>query len=232
MCIRDRTNTDTMEKLRPVSISSCRLERLENNNLSIPTYATKQSAGIDFAACLTRQCFDIKQQLSQKFIGTSDRVIKYPFFCINTVNDQLITNSRRYNPTEAPVLESNTDISLIINPGETILVPLGWTCDFNTYYNDGTIDPTARRKVMQLYVRSSIGLRGLSLANGTGIIDSDYRGELMACVFNHSSLPVIIEHGERIVQGIIQECCILSIHLTSGLGKTERGEGGFGSTGK
>jgi dUTP pyrophosphatase len=54
----------------------------------------------------------------------------------------------------------------------------------------------------------------------------------MACVFNHSGNEVIIEHGERIVQGIIQEYSKLSIYEVSGLTQTDRGEGGFGSTGK
>ena len=244
--------------LRPGSISGCRLERLDGNNLPLPKYATKCSAGIDFAACLTRQCFEVKQELSQKFLGPSDRVSKIPFKCFNEHNySRAIANIRQYNTeqnsysssivqgvsrfsenpkghwcvgSEATNDHSATDISLIIKPGETILVPLGWTCDFNIYYTDGTIKTT--NSVMKLYVRSSIGLRGLSLANGTGIIDSDYRGELMACIFNHSGNEVIIEHGERIVQGIIQEYSELSIYEVSGLTQTERGEGGFGSTGK
>jgi dUTPase len=232
------------------SISGCRLERLDGNNLPLPKYATKYSAGIDFAACLTRQCFEVKQELSQKFIGgvfagpffagPSDRVSKIPFKCFNKLrNSTTIANNRLYNSSETPTNDNSiTDISLIIRPGETILVPLGWTCDFNTYYANGTmchrypLNNTIKNSVMKLYVRSSIGLRGLSLANGTGIIDSDYRGELMACVFNHSGNEVIIEHGERIVQGIIQEYSKLSIYEVSGLTQTDRGEGGFGSTGK
>jgi dUTP pyrophosphatase len=219
-------------------ISGCRLERLDGNNLPLPKYATKYSAGIDFAACLTRQCFEVKQELSQKFIGgvfagPSDRVSKIPFKCFNKLrNSTTIANNRLYNSSETPTNDNSvTDISLIIRPGETILVPLGWTCDFNTYYTNGTINNSIKNSVMKLYVRSSIGLRGLSLANGTGIIDSDYRGELMACIFNHSGNEVIIEHGERIVQGIIQEYSELSIYEVSGLTQTERGEGGFGSTG-
>ena len=259
-CKRAMAKVNRTMQLQPGSISGCRLERLDGNNLPLPKYATKCSAGIDFAACLTRQCFEVKQELSQKFIGPSDRVSKIPFKCLNKHYGSAITNNRLYNSSdmahvgtakaravgtarsvpqgisrfiETPTDDNSvTDISLIIRPGETILVPLGWACDFNTYYSDGVINPTIKSKVMKLYVRSSIGLRGLSLANGTGIIDSDYRGELMACIFNHSGNEVIIEHGERIVQGIIQEYSELSIYEVKDLLKTERGEGGFGSTGK
>ena len=84
-----------------------------------------------------------------------------------------------------------------------------------------------------IYARSGIATkRGLAPANKVGVIDSDYRGEIMVCLFNHSSAPQTIADGERIAQMVITPFLKVDYTEVSELSDTERGEGGFGSTGK
>lgn len=86
---------------------------------------------------------------------------------------------------------------------------------------------------MKLFLRSSIGYNTkLRLANQTGIIDSDYRGELKVLVENPSRTPVKLEAGTRIAQILIEKNVPVSFSEVEELEETERGEGGIGSTGK
>ena len=73
--------------------------------------------------------------------------------------------------------------------------------------------------------------RGLAPANKVGVIDSDYRGELMVCLHNHGSAPQTIENGERIAQISFVPYYTAQFELKDELDATVRGEGGFGSTG-
>lgn len=171
-------------------------ERLESNDNPTPQYATPHSAGLDMAACLTRECIQIDED------GT-----RRPFFLIETGN-RSTTKLRSEGP---PIL--------ILKPKETIMVPLGWKCEFNN------------RHVMKLYIRSSLGLKGCQLANSVGIVDADYRGELFACLYNRNEIPITIKHGDRIVQAIFVPYSITSV-IERPVDTTQRGEGGFGSTGQ
>ena len=82
-----------------------------------------------------------------------------------------------------------------------------------------------------IYPRSSISKTPLRLANSVGIIDSGYRGELMAVVDNQSAEDYIIKRGQRLFQVCAGDLTpIIKIHFCE-LNSTERGEGGFGSTG-
>lgn len=182
------------------------LERLPDNSLPSPRYGTALSAGIDFAACLTRTCKTVED-------GTGN---KKDFWVVS--NDD-IPYGRAYSKPEPAANQSDTKLSLVISPGETVLVPLGFKSSFDAC------------SVLNIYPRSSVGLRGIVLANGTGIIDPDYRGELFVALHNRSSKAIVIKHGERIVQGILT-------HFSQGIvregpvDETVRGEGGLGSTGQ
>lgn len=70
------------------------------------------------------------------------------------------------------------------------------------------------------------------LANTVGIIDSDYRGELMIFFYNYGEEKQIIENGDRLAQLVIQPYMQCEIQKVDDLADSERGEGGFGSTGK
>ena len=84
-----------------------------------------------------------------------------------------------------------------------------------------------------VFPRSSVACKfGVSLPNCVGVIDSDYRGELCVPVINHSSEPFIINSGDRIAQLVILPVENAVYEYTDELSDTERGEGGFGSTGR
>ena len=83
-----------------------------------------------------------------------------------------------------------------------------------------------------IYPRSGMATkRGLVLANGTGIIDSDYRGPLIVALKNTSDELQVVEQGERIAQIVVTPYCPVIFNETDSIGTTARGEGGFGSTG-
>ena len=80
--------------------------------------------------------------------------------------------------------------------------------------------------------RSGLALkRGLGLANGIGVIDSDYRGELFVALINNDDRPQVIENGERIGQLMILPVIAAQYVVAEELDETARGAGGFGSTG-
>lgn len=86
---------------------------------------------------------------------------------------------------------------------------------------------------MMVYSRSGHGFKnGVRLSNGTGVIDSDYRGEIMVRLHNDGQAAYEVRVGERIAQAMVTPVLQVQVMETDGLGQTERGEGGFGSTGK
>lgn len=83
-----------------------------------------------------------------------------------------------------------------------------------------------------LFVRSSLGARGVSLANSVGVIDSDYRGYIKAKIrYSGNDAYERIKYGERILQLVIMPYAAFDIGLVGELSETKRGEGGFGSSG-
>lgn len=84
-----------------------------------------------------------------------------------------------------------------------------------------------------VFARSSLGAkRGLAPANKVGVVDSDYRGEIKVVLFNHSSEPQTINPGERVAQFVITPVVTPTYVEAEELEETDRGIGGFGSTGK
>lgn len=84
-----------------------------------------------------------------------------------------------------------------------------------------------------LYSRSGLGAKtGLTIAQGVGVIDPDYRGEIIAFMLNTSKQAVTVEKGDRIAQLVFQPYIPVSFEESAELGKTERGSGGYGHTGK
>ncbi len=111
--------------------------------------------------------------------------------------------------------------SITIAPMERALIPTGIAIEL----------PDAGHAAL-LFARSSLGVkRGLSLPNGVGVIDSDYRGEIHVALVNLSGEPVQIYTGERIAQLVIMPVTQVLPVKVKELGQTQRGEGGFGSTG-
>lgn len=85
---------------------------------------------------------------------------------------------------------------------------------------------------MKVYSRSGHGFKSdTSLANSVGIIDSDYTGEVMVRLINHGAEPFIVRKGDRIAQAMIEPVDRVSFTEVDKLKQTDRGTGGFGSTG-
>lgn len=87
--------------------------------------------------------------------------------------------------------------------------------------------------VALVFARSGLGVKhGVALANGVGVIDSDYRGEIKVGLSNSGDAPYTVQPGERIAQLAVVPLCRAELEITDDLGETSRGAGGFGSTGK
>ena len=84
-----------------------------------------------------------------------------------------------------------------------------------------------------IYARSGMACKnGLAPANKVGVIDSDYRGEIMVALHNHSTQDIVVENEERVAQMVIAPYLYAVYEEVNELDETVRGEGGFGSTGK
>ena len=109
-----------------------------------------------------------------------------------------------------------------IEPGARALIPTGVH-----------IAPESKNVVGIVAGRSGLGVKkGVSLANGIGVIDSDYRGEYIVALHNDSAIARIVTPGERIAQLVIMPFLSVEFEEADVLSETERGLGGFGSTGK
>ena len=87
--------------------------------------------------------------------------------------------------------------------------------------------------VALVFARSGLGIRhGISLSNGVGVIDSDYRGEIQVGLTNLSDTPYTIQPGDRIAQLVVVPVALPELVWTQDLEDTGRGAGGFGSTGR
>jgi len=83
-----------------------------------------------------------------------------------------------------------------------------------------------------IYARSGLATKkGLAPANKVGVIDSDYRGEIMVALYNHGEQDQVLENGERIAQIVIAPFIQADFDIKEELNDTVRGTGGFGSTG-
>lgn len=110
--------------------------------------------------------------------------------------------------------------TVTIMPGEVVMIPTGIALEV----------PSGCAGL--IYARSGIAVkRGLAPANKVGVIDSDYRGEIKVALLNHSQAPQIVEPGERVAQFVITPVFTPEYIFTDELSDTERGIGGFGSTG-
>ena len=87
--------------------------------------------------------------------------------------------------------------------------------------------------VALVFARSGLGIKhGVALANGVGVIDSDYRGEIRVGLVNPSDVPYTIQPGDRVAQLAVMPVVQAQLERVETLDETERGAGGFGSTGK
>lgn len=99
------------------------------------------------------------------------------------------------------------------------------------YIHTGVSVELPKGSALMIYPRSSLHKKSLILANSVGIIDSDFRGEIVVCLYNTSYISQKICAGDRIVQAMLIKVAPIEIEVVDALAPTERGEGGFGSTG-
>ena len=109
---------------------------------------------------------------------------------------------------------------ITLRPGEYKAIPTGLYMEIPEGYE------------VQVRPRSGLALNhGITVLNAPGTIDSDYRGEVCVILINHSQKPFVIENGDRIAQLVTAKTSRLEFTEVDDLSATERGEGGFGSTG-
>lgn len=137
------------------------------------------------------------------------------------------TDERAIIPTYATEFSAGADLyavldaDLTINPSETVLIHTGIAIEVPEGYAG------------LIYARSGLASKkGLAPANKVGVVDSDYRGEVMVALHNHGNAPQIISNGERIAQLVITPFLKAEFSLADDLTDTARGAGGFGSTGR
>ncbi|MCR4639597.1 dUTP diphosphatase [Ruminococcus sp.] len=113
------------------------------------------------------------------------------------------------------------DAPVTIEAGEIKMIPLGITAE-----------PDREDIALLIYPRSGLSSKyGVSLANCVGVVDSDYRGAWFVPLINHGKEPFTVEHGMRIAQLIPTSILMPEIEVSDQLSETERGAGGFGSSG-
>lgn len=111
--------------------------------------------------------------------------------------------------------------AVTIEPGTTAFIPTGIALEV----------PVGCAGL--IYARSGMACkRGLAPANKVGVVDSDYRGEILVALHNHGQMPQVVENGERIAQFVITPVLTPAYEIADVLSDTVRNTGGFGSTGK
>ena len=141
---------------------------------------------------------------------------------IITLNHKVVVPQYATDGSAAFDLCASLDDDFIMGPG--------YVHKFSTGLKVWLKDPSI---AMQIIPRSSTGVKGLLLANGTGLIDSDYQGPLMVPLWNRTDHEITIKPGERIAQAIITPVVKVQFKQVEVFsGSTARGEGGFGSTGR
>jgi dUTP diphosphatase len=126
----------------------------------------------------------------------------------------------RYETPGASGLDLRADEPFTLAPGERRLVPTGLALELPRGH-EGQVRP-----------RSGLAVRhGVGVVNGPGTIDSDYRGEVGVVLVNHGQAPVSFARGDRIAQLVVAPVVRAELELVEELSESDRGAGGFGSTG-
>lgn len=110
---------------------------------------------------------------------------------------------------------------ITIAPGAHVLIKTGFAMSLPNHYE------------AQIRPRSGLALKhGITVLNSPGTIDADYRGEIGVILINHGDMPFTVQRGDRIAQMIIAPFVQADFQAVDSLSETERGAGGFGSSGR
>lgn len=111
------------------------------------------------------------------------------------------------------------DAPLVLKPQQILMIPTGFAMEIPEGYE------------AQIRPRSGLGAKGISIPNAPGTIDADYRGEVKVILINLSGSDFTVQHHDRIAQMVITPALQAVFTFHEELSSTERGSGGFGSTG-
>jgi dUTP pyrophosphatase len=118
-------------------------------------------------------------------------------------------------------IPANVESTITLQPGERQLIATGLYLEIPPGYE------------MQIRPRSGLALKhGITVLNSPGTVDADYRGEIKVLLINHGQEPFQISKGDRIAQMVLAKHEVISWEVTSNLNPSDRGEGGYGSSGK
>lgn len=139
---------------------------------------------------------------------------------------KIINQSSHPNPAYQTELSAGMDLhanlqeAVTLNPQEHTLIPTGLFIELPKGYE------------AQVRPRSGLALKhGITVLNSPGTIDADYRGEIKVLLINHGQETFEIQNGERIAQMVVAQHAVVQWANTTELNVTERGDGGYGSTG-
>lgn len=140
---------------------------------------------------------------------------------IKKITDTAVIPLRATEGSAGLDLRADIKDNIVLNHGDTAVVPTGIAIEIPKGY------------VAYIFARSGLSIKhGITLLNAVGVIDSDYRGELKVGVINLKQEAYEIKNGERIAQLVVMPVSLMPVQEVLELSDTERGEGGFGSTGK
>ncbi len=136
-------------------------------------------------------------------------------------------NAAAIMPARATAASAGADLHaclekpVTIHPGETFMVPTGIA-----------VQPSEKETALLIFPRSGLASKhGITLANAVGVVDSDYRGEIKIPLHNLSKEDFIVKSGMRVAQLVVTPVLLPEIVTADELEETERGSGGFGSSG-
>ena len=139
-----------------------------------------------------------------------------------------ILDSRAVLPERATEFSACVDLRAVLDE-KFVLLP----GKYHSFPTGIAIEMPDPRCVALVFSRSGMGAKhGISLSNSVGVIDYDYRGEIIVSLINNSDDPFEIEPGDRIAQLMVVMTVHVETELSEELSETDRGSGGFGSTGK
>ncbi len=140
---------------------------------------------------------------------------------LKKLNANAITPTQGHKTDAGYDLYACLEMNDIIYPGETLKIPTGIALEIPEGYFGG------------VFARSGLATKhGLRPANCVGVIDAPYRGEIIVALHNDSKTPQKISHGDRIAQLVVLPILNVEFNVVDELSDTDRGDGGFGSTGK
>jgi dUTP pyrophosphatase len=147
-----------------------------------------------------------------------------PKLDIKILDERIRSQLPAYATTGAAGLDLRacTETSITISPGDTHLIPTGIAIHLD--------DPTLAAMILP---RSGLGHKhGIVLGNLVGLIDSDYQGQIFVSIWNRGATPFVLNPMERIAQMVVVPVVQVDLNIVHDFEESQRGAGGFGSTGK